>query len=189
MKNLTILIITLLAAFTMDVQAQEFKLDNKKSEINWTGKAAFNSYSLTGTLSSEAGNIIIKDNQIESLEVIIDMKSLNHENKRLKSHLRGKDFFEVKKYTQATFTLGKPTAIKDGHAQLSGTLKIKNSAHSENIKAVIKIEDNKVLLTFNTQIDRTKYGVKFNSPTFFKKMKENAIADAFKLEGGFVFVK
>ena len=189
MKNLTILIITLLAAFAMDVQAQEFKLDNKKSEINWTGKAAFNSYSLTGTLTSEAGNIIIKDNQIESLEVIIDMKSLNHENKRLKSHLRGKDFFEVKKYSQATFTLDKPTAVQDGHAELSGTLKIKNSAHSENIQAIVKIEDNKVLLTFNTEIDRTKYGVKFNSPTFFKKMKENAIADSFKLAGGFVFVK
>jgi polyisoprenoid-binding protein YceI len=189
MKNLTILLIALLAAFTLDVQSQEFKLDNKKSEISWTGKAAFNSYSLTGTLSSEAGKIIIKDNQIESLEVIINMKSLNHENKRLKSHLRGKDFFEVKKYAQATFTLDKPTAVKDGHAELSGTLKIKNSAHSEKIKAIVKIENDQVLLNFNTEIDRTKYGVKFNSPTFFKKMKENAIADAFKLEGGFVFVK
>jgi polyisoprenoid-binding protein YceI len=189
MKNLTILIITLLAAFAIDVQAQEFKLDNKKSEINWTGKAAFNSYSLTGTLASEEGNIVIKDNQIETLEVVIDMKSLNHENKRLKSHLRGKDFFEVKKYTKATFTLDKSTDVKDGHAELSGTLKIKNSAHSEKIKAVVMIQDDKVLLTFNTEIDRTKYGVKFNSPTFFKKMKENAIADAFKLEGGFVFVK
>ncbi len=189
MRNLKITFIAILTALTFNAQAQEFKLDNNKSEINWTGKAAFNSYSLTGTLTSEAGNIIIKDNLIESLEVVIDMKSLNHENKRLKSHLRGKDFFEVKKYAQATFTLDEPTTVQDGHAELSGTLKIKNSAHSENIKAIVKIEDNKVLLTFNTEIDRTKYGVKFNSPTFFKKMKENAIADSFKLEGGFVFVK
>lgn len=189
MRNLKNLFIAIFTVFAFNAQAQEFKLDNKKSEINWTGKAAFNSYSLTGTLTSEEGKIVIKDNQIETLEVVIDMKSLNHENKRLKSHLRGKDFFEVKKYAKATFTLDKPTAVKDGHAELSGTLKIKNSTHLEKIKAVVKIQDDKVLLTFNTEIDRTKYGVKFNSPTFFKKMKENAIADAFKLEGGFVFVK
>ena len=59
MKNLTLLIITLLAAFALDVQAQEFTLDNKKSEINWTGKAAFNSYALTRSLTSETGNIVI----------------------------------------------------------------------------------------------------------------------------------
>lgn len=189
MKNLKITLFALLFSIVCASQAQEFKLDNKKSEINWTGKAAFNSYELTGTLSSEEGTILIKNNQIETLEVVIDMKSLNHENKRLKSHLRGKDFFEVKKYTKATFKLDNATEIVDGQAELSGTLKIKNSEHSENIKATIKIKEDTVVLTFNTQIDRTKYGVKFNSPTFFKKMKENAIADSFKLTGGFVFVK
>jgi polyisoprenoid-binding protein YceI len=133
------------------------------------------------------GTLVIKDNVIESLEVKVDMKSLDHKNKRLKSHLRGKDFFEVKKYTTATFTLDQPVAIVDGKAQLSGTFTIKNSSHQEQMQVTILVKENKVSLAFDTEIDRTKYGVKFNSPSFFKKMKENAIADLFVLKGNLHF--
>lgn len=165
------------------IQAQTFSLNNNTSELSWTGKAAFNSYSLTGTLTSEQGSIMINDNTIESLVVNVDMKSLDHQNKRLKTHLRGKDFFEVKKYNTATFTLKDPIEIVNGEAELTGTFTIKGTSHQEKMKATIVIEENKVTLSFDTEIDRTKYGVKFNSPSFFKKMKENAIADLFILKG------
>jgi hypothetical protein len=40
-------------------------------------------------------------------------------------------------------------------------------------------------LYFDISTDRTAYGIKFNSPAFFEKMKEKAIADEFKLKGDF----
>ena len=96
-----------------DYKAQKFKLNQKTSSISWTGKAAFNAYTLTGSLQVKAGEITIENDSIKNLEVIIDMKSLHHENKDLKNHLRNKDFFEVNKYQTAIFTLLIPVKIND----------------------------------------------------------------------------
>ena len=187
MKKVHITFVLALFVAVASLQAQTFTLNQKNSQLNWTGKAAFSTYELTGTLESDKGSIVISDNKIESLEVTVDMKSLDHKNNRLKSHLRGKDFFEVKKFTKATFTLSEPVAIENGQAKLKGTLTIKNTSHQEDMEAIVSVNDGNVMLSFQTKIDRTKYGVKFNSPSFFKKMKENAIADLFVLKGDLHF--
>ncbi|BAO76052.1 YceI family protein [Winogradskyella sp. PG-2] len=156
----------------------------KKSKLSWTGKAAFNAYSLTGTLDVKSGDITIENDTIKSLRISINMKSLNHENKDLKKHLKGEDFFEVKTYNEATFQLSKGVALTDGKAKISGIMTIKDISKTESF--TIKIDEDYKELTFNISIDRTIYGVKFNSPSFFKKMKENAIADEFKLKGSLI---
>ena len=187
MKTLKIYIITLFAFTSLTMNAQEYSMNNKKSNLTWTGKAAFSSYSLSGDLKTSQGKILIENNTIKSLDITIDMTSLTHKNKNLKSHLRSKDFFEVKRYKQAQFTITKPVQIVDRKATLVGTMKIKKTSLEESIEANIKIKGGQVILTFNTKLDRTKYGVKFNSPSFFKKMKENAIADNFLLKGELIF--
>ncbi|MFY0629865.1 MAG: YceI family protein [Flavobacteriaceae bacterium] len=184
MKTLTIFIVLLIST---TISAQEYNVDKKQSKLNWTGKAAFNAYKLNGKLSLEKGVLIIEDNQIKQLTVLIDMKSLDHSIGDLKKHLRSKDFFEVKKYPTATFTLTKPIEIIEGNVTLTGTMKIKKTTREETIIARISKENNAYTITFDTKLDRTKYGVKFNSPSFFKKMKENAIADKFSLKGEFLF--
>lgn len=163
--------------------AQELKLNLEKSILNWTGKAAFNSYSLTGKLKPKKGVIKIEGNTITNLKVIIDMKSLYHENKDLKKHLRGQDFFEVKSFTEASFEISEPTKITNNKANLIGEMTIKDIIKKEVIEIIII--ENKI--SFEYKINRTKYGVKFNSPSFFKKMKENAIADEFVLKGELFF--
>lgn len=184
MKNLNILIIIL--CITCNAIAQEYQLNTKSSSISWTGKAAFSAYALTGTLKAKKGIIVIKNDTIKKLEVEIDMKSLHHDNKDLKNHLKNKDFFEVKKFEKAIFTLTNPTKIIDGKASLEGYMMIKNKLHKEII-VIQLINDKTIALSFETELDRTKYGVKFNSPSFLKKMKENAIADNFVLKSKLVF--
>jgi polyisoprenoid-binding protein YceI len=185
MKNLQI--ITVLILFiSLNCRAQKFNLDKKTSIISWTGKAAFNAYSLKGSLQAKSGEIKIDKDSITKLEVFIDMKSLDHENKDLKKHLKNKDFFEVKRYQTAVFKLMKPAKIINGKAILIGNMTIKNSTKKEEIEIEISRND-KVKVNFKTTLDRTKYGVKFNSPTFFKKMKENAIADDFVLKSELIF--
>lgn len=53
------------------------------------------------------------------------MESLDHENKDLKSHLRGKDFFEVKKHKEAKFVLSEPAVITNNKVVLTRNLTIK----------------------------------------------------------------
>ncbi len=164
---------------------QNKTVDINKSTLSWTGKAAFNAYSLTGTLSVKKGEVTIENDSIKALNIVIDMKSLDHENGDLKKHLRGKDFFEVKTYKEATFIITNITEIKNNEATITGKMTIKNITKTESF--TISFNENYTSISFDITIDRTKYGVKFNSPSFFKKMKENAIADEFKLKGNLIF--
>lgn len=183
MKNLKLTFVLMLLLVFATASSQNQELNIKNSELSWTGKAAFNAYALTGSLKAEKGQITIKDDHIQSLNVIINMKSLDHENKDLKSHLRSADFFEVDTYTKATFKLLKPSKIENGKATVTGTMTIKGQSKEETIELTIKDDT----LSFNHIMDRTAYGIKFNSPSFFKKMKENAIADNFELKGTLIF--
>ncbi|WP_299218021.1 YceI family protein [uncultured Aquimarina sp.] len=190
MKTLQILLITLCLQLGLQkAYTQNFKLDTRKSALSWTGKAAFNSYSLKGTITPKKGILNITDNAIATLNILIDMKSLDHESNDLKNHLKNEDFFEVKKYPETTFFLDNITNIQDGKVILRGKLTIKEKTNTENIPVNIEQTESGIILKFHHTIDRTKYGVNHNSPSIFKRMKENAIADEFILEGTFVFSK
>jgi len=177
-KIKTVITLCLISVITY---AQNSSIETKNSTLSWTGNAAFNTYSLTGTLKVKSGTIKIENDSIKELKISIDMKSLNHENGDLTKHLKGKDFFEVNTYTEATFTLSKPVLIENAKATISGKLTIKDMTKDETF--MIKLDENNLSLSFDITIDLTAYGVKFNSPSFFKKMKENGIADDFVLKG------
>lgn len=167
--------------------AQLYKLKTKKQQLEWTGKAAFKAYSLTGTLDVDKGTLELKNDKIITLEIIVDMKSLDHENSDLKKHLRNEDFFEVNTYKKATYVLAMPTTIKNGKATLKGKMTIKNKTKEETIDATIKKTTNGLTIAFDHEMDRTAYNVKYNSPSFFKSLKQNAIADEFSLKGSINF--
>jgi len=187
MKYLITTLVALL--FFQSNSAQKFDLKDKKQQVEWTGKAAFKAYSLTGTLNVEKGAIEIIDNTITKLEIAINMKSLDHENGDLKSHLRGTDFFNVNRYKKATFKLSKPVILEKESTILTGMMIIKEKRHKENIKVTILQSDDNLTLSFDHTMDRTTYGVKYNSPSFFKSLKQNAIADEFTLKGNLRFEK
>ena len=182
-KIITTSILLLLTIVTF---GQEYAINTSSSKMEWTGKAAFNSYSLTGNINIKSGKIVLDKDSIKQLHVIIDMKSLNHNNKDLEKHLKNKDFFQVKKYKEAIFKLEKPVHIKNNKAIVKGLMTIKNKSFTEEVTLEI-VQETKVKISFITTLDRTKYGVTYNSPNFFKKMKENAIADEFTLKSELIF--
>ncbi|MGV6830454.1 MAG: YceI family protein [bacterium] len=184
MKKSIFTLITVISCLVIQNNfAQTYNIDISKSTLNWQGKAAFNSYSPSGSINVKSGKITLEDSLITSLKIIVDMKSLDHENADLKKHLRNKDFFEVKKYTEAIFQIDEPVEIKNNQAEVIGKMTIKGITREE--KVLLNFKDQ--TMNFNIQLDRTKYNIKFNSPSFFKKLKENAIADEFNLKGELVF--
>ncbi|MCA0132540.1 YceI family protein [Winogradskyella alexanderae] len=176
----TILSFCLILCVTI-TSAQSHEISTSNSTFSWTGKAAFSSYSLTGKIKVKNGNVVIEGNQIHKFNITMDMKTLNHENSDLEYHLRSKDFFEVNTYTEAKFELTETTRIVNNRALLKGKLTIKDVTKTETF--LIYVNQGQSEITFNITIDRTVYGVKFNSPSFFKKLKENAIADEFIIKG------
>jgi len=173
----------------LHVCAQEFALEKEKSQITWTGKAAFNTYSLTGSLTVHNGTILIENDTIKEMQITVNMKSLDHDNNDLKRHLRSSDFFEVNTYDEAQFILRSSASISSGKASITGDLTIKNNTNSETIDIEITVGESFLILNLSKSLDRTKYGIQHNSPSFYKNMKENAIADDFILKASLGFVE
>jgi len=187
MKTLKNTLTVLCIAFTFFATAQTKNVNTKKSTLTWTGKAAFNAYKLTGQLNVKSGDITIENNTIKALKIVIDMKSLNHENKDLKTHLRGKDFFEVKKHTKATFTLTSPIDLSKSSAIAKGNLTIKGITKPYSFPLKITKSGNSYKVSGTLKIDRTDFKIYYNSPNYFEGLKQNAIADDFDLKLDLVF--
>lgn len=154
-----------------------FDVDKELSNIDWKGYKVFKSENTShfGTLKFSEGEIGVKDNQIVSGKFVADMHSLANvdlaDNKdaseKLDGHLKSADFFNVEKYPTATFEITKitPTAESDYNSIIEGNLTIKETTKSVNFNANITIDNKQISLsTEPTDIDRTLFGVEFQSP-------------------------
>lgn len=176
-------IFILLLCLCLQSQAQEkFNVRPDSSTLEWTGHAAFNGYAPTGTLQILEASATVTNSTITQLSAVVDMRSLSHENDRLQNHLRDKDFFYIKKFPVATFILDEPASISEGKATLTGTMTLRGVSQKEQIQVTIQQTVDTITLEFDHSMDRTAYGIEYNSPSVFKKLKENAIADQFELK-------
>lgn len=176
------IITTLCILFTITACAQKTEGTKNTQTINWGGKAAAGSYAPEGTLAIKKSLATIKDSTITFLEVTIDMTTLSQDNERLTKHLRDKDFFHVKRYPEATFKLTKEF-ILDTDTVLQGTMTIKNKSQEEKIPTTATLSNGTLTITINHTMNRLDYGITYNSPSVFEKIKENAIADEITLRG------
>ena len=176
------ILISLAILLSLTACGQETKSSNNLQTLTWGGKAAVGSYAPEGTLEVKDINIRVENNKIQELIVTIDMRSLDQENERLTKHLRDKDFFHVKKYPEAKFELTEQFTISTD-SLLKGVMTIKNKTQKENIPVTALLEDTILSLSINHTMNRLDYGITFNSPSVFEKIKENAIADEITLKG------
>lgn len=179
--------ILIVILFNTSLSGQNLELVPEQSQIKWTGKAAFSNYSLSGTIKIKSCNIIMRNNLIEKIDITIDMNSLDAENEDLKNHLRSKDFFEVENYPAANFRADKVINIESNKYEVMGDMTIKNQTHQEKILPTISKQENYWTIKGEIILDRTKYGIFFNSPNIFKNLKEQAIADEFTLQYSLTF--
>ena len=186
MKTIIITLVSLLSL--QGISQTKGIISKKEQQVFWKGKAATGGYSPEGTLGIFSAEILVDQKMVTSLYITIDMRTLYHENKQLKNHLRDKDFFDVKKYPVATFLLKEETSIEKTTI-LVGEMTIKGIAREEKIPVNITQDEACIHISFEHTIDRTQYGVTFNSPSIFTAMKENLIADNFTLKGSLSFKK
>jgi len=172
-----------------NLPAQNWTLAPTKSKITWAGKAAFSAYTLGGIIQIKSSEIKVEDNNIQSANFIFDMKTIDGDNKDLTKHLKSKDFFEVKKYKTAKFTLLDLTTDSTNQVIAKGNLTIKGITKSIAFPIEKNQSDNQLTVKGKATINRTDFGITFNSPSFFEKLKNQAIADDFELNFDLVFFK
>lgn len=186
--NNYIWIVVFLIGSTLNAQ-DTASISKNEQQLTWIGKAAVGGYAPEGTLDIASAKITYASNCIVSLSIEVDMRSLDQENSQLKEHLLDKDFFHVKKFPTARFELQEQAFVVDGEASLRGKLTVKKVTKTEEFIASVDISEEFITLHIDQTLDRTNYGINYNSPSIFKKMKENLIADEFVLKGTLVFKK
>lgn len=161
---------------------QKLKLNSKQSSLKWTGKALGSSYTLSGTINTSDGALKISNDEIQAGTIQIDMKSIDSEVPVLTKHLKSKDFFEVKKYPKANFKVQQVSKTAMGTLKMSGLLQIKDTTEPAEIIGTLEQLDSGWKYTGKLSIDRTKFGITYNSASFFQNLGDQAIADDFDLE-------
>ncbi len=166
---------------------QVLPLKKKDSQLTWTGKAGDSDYRLTGQITDFKGRIVVKEDVLMACSITLVMDSMTHEIPSLISHLKGKDFFSVKKYPESTFQSEKIEIQSPNNYLVEGTLCLRGVCQKEAFNVALKITDKAYEAVFSASIDRTKYGMLFASSK--EKKGKYSIADEIQFLGTFSFMK
>ena len=191
MKNLKTIALALIVALgSLNASAQtNKKIDTQKSTINWVGKKVTGQHS--GTINFAEGTIIVNGKSIRGGSFTVDMTSINTTDleagkgkEKLDGHLKADDFFGVEKYKTAKLEIKLISDNGDGTFNVTANLTIKDQTNPVNF--VLK-STSKNSASATVKVDRTKYGIKYGSGSFFEGLGDKAISDEFELNVNLVY--
>lgn len=173
----------------------EKKINLEESVVIWKGHKLFGAH--TGEVELKEATLVFKDKILNSGNFIVDMNTIKatelmkdedegdeeeeeegeHDDRDdLSGHLKNADFFDVEKYPEAKFTTTNVEKINDTY-NINGNMTIKGTTNPINFTG--KIKGNEFFGTIS--INRTKYGVKYGSGSFFSNLGDNVIKDNFDI--------
>jgi polyisoprenoid-binding protein YceI len=178
-------ILTLVALFAFAMistaVAQNKTINVEESSIKWTGYKVTGQHE--GTIDFKDGTLEFKDGKLVGGTFTINMASINTTDlsgggkQKLDGHLKSDDFFGVAKYPTANLTFQKVVETDDNVYRVAANLTIKGS--KSRVAFDIELEDNSA--EAKLKVDRTKFGIKYGSASFFDGLKDKAINDEFDL--------
>jgi polyisoprenoid-binding protein YceI len=166
------------------------------SKVMWTGSKPAGSHS--GTIDVTAGEISAIGDMVTGGNFTFDMNTINvtdlegDEKTYLENHLKGSedknknDFFNVAEFPTAKFEITKVTKKEGdptGNALVYGNLTMKGQTKQVAFTAMTDVKDGMVRVsTPDFKINRTDWGIKYGSPTFFEGLNDKAISDDISLK-------
>lgn len=182
MKNLKTIAIALFVALgTTVATAQAKKINAEKSTINWLGKKVTGEHS--GTVNFKDGMLIFKNGKVAGGNFTVDMTSLTSTDlsgewkDKLDGHLKSEDFFGTEKFPTSTLKFTKIATKAKGVYTVTADLTIKGITNPVTFDLVTKGNT----ATSTLKINRTKYGIKYGSGSFFDNLGDKTINDDFDL--------
>ncbi len=156
---------------------QQLTIDPAASTLTWTGHAEVGTYAPSGGLSIQEGRIRLRDGSFAGATLKVDMKSMTQSNADLLHHLKSSDFFDVDHYPTALIQIDRVA-----NSTVYGTMTVKGK--SAPLQAPVKTAqlNGRFLITGKTTLDRTQYGITYNSTSFFSSLGDKAIRNTFEVE-------
>jgi polyisoprenoid-binding protein YceI len=169
------------------LENEKYAVDSKESVVTWKGSNAIGfKGGHTGYVYISTGILMIKKNRLAGGEVEVDMNTIadkDHGTKNgLVDHLKSPDFFDVEKFPLAKFTITKVEAAGGENVKVTGDLTIKGITHEVTFPAIMDIKDGVAKAMGTLTIDRTQWGVRYKSGTFFSNLADDAISDSIEFE-------
>jgi len=182
----------ILMSFTA-IHQDHIDVNTEASTVKWIGSKMTESHN--GEINIKSGKLVLDHGRLVGGEFVIDMTTINtldmteKYNEKLNSHLRDSDFFDVEKYPTASIKIISVQMIERTKYQITADLTIKGITHPIIFDADVNIKGIAYLATANIKIDRTKWGVVYNSGNFFEDLGDYIIKDEIELDVFLLSVK
>jgi polyisoprenoid-binding protein YceI len=171
------------------------KVDVKASTFNWLGKKVTGEHN--GTIGIQSGSLVVNGGILQGGEFTIDMKTIKcldltdaGYNAKLVGHLTTPDFFDVANFPIAKLNIKKATLKSGSNYDLSGELTINGVTQPIAFPSVVSVDTKgAITATAKFDVDRTKFGSKFGSKSFFESIGDKMIYDNFQVDVKIVTTK
>ncbi|TYB72686.1 YceI family protein [Bizionia saleffrena] len=182
---IAVLVAFLSFSFTSNTEKKVIKTE--ESQVVWKGYKVTGSHE--GTIAIQSGelhfeNAVLTGGAFEIDMTTISSTDLEGEYKgKLDGHLKSDDFFGVAKHPTAQLVFTTVTASGKNAYTVTADLTIKGQTAPVDVN--FSVYGNKATATL--KVDRTKYGVRYGSASFFDGLKDKTIYDEFDLVVDLVF--
>ncbi len=165
-------------------------VDVSATTLKWLGKKVTGEH--YGKVPVKAGKLQLVGDKLVGGEFEMDISQMTCEditdpktNEKFLGHMKSEDFFAVEKFPSAKFVIKtvKAKKAKDGSTHVvSGDLTIRDTTKPLSFPATIESKEGVVSAVAKIQIDRTKWGLKYGSGSFFKGLGDKAINNKFEMD-------
>lgn len=195
-KNIVLSLLAVVASLTFAFAGKPtaYKADVKKSTLVWLGKKVTGEH--TGNVSLASGSLQVDGKTVKGGSFEIDMNSITctditdaDYNAKLVGHLKADDFFGVAKFAKAAFTTTSVKAVKGNEYEVTGKLTIKGVTEEVKFPATITVDGKTATAKAKITVNRTKFGIKYGSGSFFSDLGDKTISDDFTIDLNLVATK
>jgi polyisoprenoid-binding protein YceI len=174
---------------TTAAKEETFKMDTKASTVDWTAEKVTGKHN--GTVPFSTGEIKVAKDMLSGGSFDVDMTGIKVTDlegewaTKLEGHLKADDFFGVDKNPKAKFVITSVVPLKgdvQNNVTITGKLTIKEITNEITFPANTKVINGTFVGFADMKVDRTKYGIKYGSKSFFEDIGDKAIYDEFTLK-------
>lgn len=168
------------------LMAQSYKVDTGESKIEWKGTKVGGSHE--GTIQFQSGTLTLKDGELTSGELVVDMNSMvntdlpEDKKPRLIEHLKSDDFFAVADHSTATIVFTDVTKKNGNNYEVKGDFTVRGIKKPITFMAKVKTNGDKLMGQSELTFDRSEHNVKYNSGSFFENLGDKLIHDDIQLD-------
>jgi polyisoprenoid-binding protein YceI/rhodanese-related sulfurtransferase len=176
----------------LNMEDRTYRVDTNQSTIEWTGRNPNSTH--FGNIKISAGEIAVKDGAITG-SFDIDMNAITNINLEgdelqpvLISHLKSDDFFLIKLFPTAKFTIHSARSVEEPfltcpNYEINGALELRGIKAEQNFMATVtKTPENGFAAEAHFDIDRTRWNIIYGSTRFFEHLGMHLVFDLISIQ-------